>query len=78
MINNVVDMRSNVYNVRCDVAFEPSCQDNSIAGATQFAWSSKTFTYDDLDNTTVVQAIEYAQKFDCPTTMYLYDVGALI
>ena len=75
MINNVVDHRSNPYNVNCDVVFEPSCQDNSIDGATKFSWSSKTFTYDDLLNTTIVQALEHAQKYDCPTTMYLYDVG---
>ena len=78
MINNVVDSRTNVYDVRCDVAFEPSCQDNSIEGATQFSWSSKTFTYDDLLNTTIAQAIEHAQQYDCPVTMYLYNVGEML
>lgn len=77
MINNVVDHRSNKYNVNVDVAFEPSCQDNSIEGATQFPWASKSFAYDELLNTTIVQAIEHAQKYDCPVTMYLYDVGEM-
>lgn len=76
MINNVVDHRSNKYNVKCDVHFEPSCHDNSIDGATQFHWGTTTFTHDELLNTTIVQAIEYAHKFGCPTTMYLYDVGS--
>lgn len=77
MICNVVDARSNVYDVRCDVAFEPSQNDNSIKGATQFTWGQDMYTYEDLLNTTIVQAIEFARKFGCPMTMYLYDVGAL-
>lgn len=77
MINNIVDKRSNVYNVDCDVAYEPSCQDNSVVGATQFPWASKSFTYEELLNTTVVQAIERGNQFDCPVTLYIYDRGIL-
>lgn len=77
MIANIVDERSNKYNVNCDVAFEPSCQDNSIEGATQFGWGSRTFTYDQLTHTTIVQAIEYAQQWDFPVTMYVYDKDVL-
>lgn len=77
MICNVVDRRTNSYNVSCDVAFEPSQHDNSIPGATQFDWGSGLFFYNELFNTTIVQAIEHANKFNCSTTMYIYDVGVL-
>ena len=73
MITNIIDNRTNSYNVNCDVAFEPSCHDNVIAGATFFSWGDETFTYDQLTNTTIVQAIEYGNKWDCPVTMYVYD-----
>jgi len=77
MIANIIDKRSNSYNVNCDVAFEPSCQDNSVKGATQFGWGSKTFTYDQLTHTTIVEAIEYARQWDCAVTMYVYDKDVL-
>lgn len=76
MIANVIDKRSNKYDVRCDVAFEPSCHDNSIKGATQF-YRVRAFSYDELRNTTIVQAIEFAQQWDFAVTMYVYDVDVL-
>lgn len=76
MIANVIDKRTNKYDVRCDVAFEPSCQDNSIKGATQF-YRVRVFSYDELRNTTIVQAIEFAQQWDFAVTMYVYDVDFL-
>ncbi len=76
MIANVIDKRSNKYDVRCDVAFEPSWHDNSIKGATQF-WRTRTFSYDEMRNTTIVRAIEFAQQWDEPVTMFVYDVDFL-
>ncbi len=76
MIANFIDKRTNKYNVQCDVAFEPSWHDNTIAGATQF-WRTRTFTYDELRNTTIVQAIEFAQQWNEPVTMFVYDVDFL-
>lgn len=78
MINNIVDHRTNKYNVHCDAIFEPSCHDNSIKGATQFTWGTQTFTYEELLNTTIVRAIEHAQKFGCPVTMFLYDIDKAV
>jgi hypothetical protein len=75
MICNIIDRRTNSYNVCCDVCFEPSQHDNSIEGATKFTWGREEFGYDELKNTTIVLAIEYAQKYDCPVTMFLYDVS---
>lgn len=77
MITNIVDHRTNKYDVRCDVVFEPSQNDNSIAGATQFAWGNETFSYDDSCDTNIVSAIEYARKWDCPVTMFIYDLDAI-
>ena len=76
MIANVIDNRTNKYDVRCDVAFEPSWHDNTIQGATQF-WRTRSFSYDELRNTTIVQAIEFAQKWDEAVTMFVYDVDFL-
>jgi hypothetical protein len=76
MIANVIDKRTNKYDVRCDVAFEPSWHDNTIKGATQFM-KSRTFSYDELRNTTIVRAIEFAQQWDCSVTMFVYDLDVL-
>lgn len=76
MINNIVDKRSNKYNVNCDVAFEPSWHDNTIKGATQFM-QGRTFSYDALYSTTIARAIEYANRWDCAVTMFVYDENFL-
>lgn len=76
MIANIIDKRTNKYDVRCDVAFEPSWHDNSIKGATKF-YKVRTFSYDELRNTTIVQAIEFAQQWDCAVTMYVYNLDFL-
>ena len=76
MIANIIDERTNKYDVRCDVAFEPSWHDNSIEGATQF-YRVRVFSYEQLQNTTIVQAIEFANQWDCSVTMYVYDVDFL-
>lgn len=72
MINNIIDNRTNKYNVRCDVAFEPSWHDNTIEGATKFT-KADLFSYDELFNTTIVDAIAHANQWDCAVTMFLYD-----
>lgn len=76
MIANIIDKRTNKYDVRCDIAFEPSWHDNSIEGATQF-YRTRTFCYDEKRNTTIVEAIEFAQQWDEPVTMFVYDVDFL-
>lgn len=77
MIANIVDSRNNRYNISCDAAYEPSCNDNVIAGATQFAAYDGQIVYEELCNTTVESAIKHADKWDYPVTMYLYDAGCL-
>ena len=76
MICNVIDHRTNRYDVNVDVVFEPSQHDNSIAGASQFTWGQEAFSCEALSNITIVRAIEYAnERWDCPVTLFLYDRG---
>ena len=76
MIANIIDKRTNKYDVRCDVAFEPSWHDNTVKGATQF-YRVRSFSYEELQNTTIVQAIEFANQWDFAVTMYVYDLDVL-
>jgi hypothetical protein len=74
MICNIVDHRTNRYDVNIDAVFEPCQHDNSIPGATQFAWGQAEFSYDELRDTTIVRAIEFANnRWECPVTLFIYD-----
>lgn len=81
-IVNVVDHRTNKYDVNVDVVAEPAYHDNSIKGATKFTKpkSKKEFYVDSLNKTTLEDAINYInnkQKFkDIPITIFLYDAGS--
>lgn len=78
MLANIVDCRSNCYDVRCDVAFEPSHHDNYCKNATQFPPGYDYFDYDELRNTTVAEAVAYANKtWEYPVTAYFYDLDVL-
>lgn len=77
MIANIVDSRNNRYNIHCDAAYEPSCHDNVISGATQFAAHDNQIVYDELLDTTIESAIKHADKWPYPVTVYLYDSGCL-
>jgi hypothetical protein len=77
MLANIIDRRSNSYDVRCDAVFEPSQHDNSTEGSTKFTWGSEVFDYDEMLDTSIVQAVERCQLWDCPVTMFLYDPGTV-
>jgi hypothetical protein len=76
-VNNIVDHRTNSYNVECDIIFEPCWHDNSVKGSTKFELidDERYFMFDELRKTTVSRGLEYAKKWDLPTTMYIYDIG---
>jgi hypothetical protein len=81
MLGNVVDKRTNPYRVEVDVVYEPSCNDNSCDGATQFSEECRDnrdcFDVDWRYDTTVEQAIQQAlAKWSFPVTVYLYDRGS--
>jgi hypothetical protein len=81
-IANIVDHRTNKYDVEVDCAFEPSWHDSSIKGATKFTKpkSKKEFYIDSLNKTTIEDAINYINNNnrykDIAITMFLYDAGS--
>lgn len=82
-ISNIVDRRSNEYDVRCDVVFEPSSHDNSIEGSTQFdqpthdnvRGGTQIITVEKKYNTTIFEMHRTADKWGYPITAYIYDPG---
>lgn len=79
---NIVDNRTNKYDIEIDAVFEPAYNDNSIKGATKFKKSptKKEFYIDSLNKTTLQDAINYIndkQKFkNIPVTIFIYDSGS--
>lgn len=77
-IANIIDKRSNSYNVNVSVAYEPSWHDNTCQNATQFDEpDSVDFDIEIIANTTVGEAIAHATKWPELVTLYIYDIGAL-
>ena len=74
-VSNIVDRRTNTYDVKCDAVFEPSWHDNSIEGSTKFDRDDKMPPYREKLNTTIFEAMKYGTRLDGPFTVYLYDVG---
>lgn len=75
-LGNIIDRREKQYNVEVDVVFEPSWHDNSCEDATDFTQMEDTFNVDNIDNTTIEDAVKHCEKWDLPVTIYLYDKGA--
>jgi len=77
MICNIVDHRTNKYDVNVDAVFKPSQKDNNRDGSTKFTWGNGSFEYEELSATTIGRAIEFANdRWDCPVTLFLYDRGS--
>jgi hypothetical protein len=77
-VSNIIDSRTNKYNVNCAVILEESNHDNSIEGATQFEYgdSEDEIMYLGIANTTIEEAIYYVNKnIKSQVTLYLYDIG---
>lgn len=53
---------------------EPTVHDNGVADADQ-APDERTFVHDSMDGISLAEAITWANSFDCPTTLYLYDAA---
>lgn len=75
MLTNIVDRRTNKYDVRCDAAIEPSCHDNSVSGSTQFEWTEvgPSECCVEMVDGTVEDAIRLASDRTWPVTIFLYD-----
>lgn len=75
-VSNIIDRRTNIYNVEVMVIFEDSWHDNDIEGGTKFEQIDKV-DYIGIELTTIETAIKYAAQ-EWPNhyvTLYLYDVG---
>lgn len=76
-VANIIDKRTNKYDVICQAIFESSWHDNVVAGATRFPTDEPAdeCLYFCIGRVTVGRAIEFAQeKWEIPVTLYLYDV----
>ena len=76
MIENIIDHRQQKYSVTpIDAVIEPSAHDNGIPGATQFPQEDPSITtyYEDRRKLSVKEAIEWANGFQFPVTLFLYD-----
>lgn len=77
MIANIIDRRTDKYNVVCDAVFEPSWHDNYASLSGTLFPEDDTFMVDFLTEVDITSAIWYAENKwpKVPTTMYLYDEG---
>lgn len=77
MITNIIDKRTNPYNILCDAVYEPSCHDNPAAERTKGTIfpPNQDFSYDELERTSITAALRYGNEKwpSTPTTLYLYD-----
>ena len=77
-VENVSDHRkASKFNVNIDAVFEPSCNDNSCKGATQFELSFD-FSVCGSYYTTISKAIQFANERwpHVPVTLFMYDAGS--
>ncbi len=76
-VSNIIDSRTNKYNVNCSVILEESWHDSSIDGGTRFipGDSDDDIMYIGIANTTIEEAISYVNNIKSQITMFLYDIG---
>lgn len=72
-VANIKDHRTNSSNVLVNATYEPAWHDNDAPNATQFPVVA-AFDVEELEMTTVENAILHALQWDIPVTLYLYDV----
>ncbi len=72
MIVNIIDRRSNVYNTRCNVAYEPAYNDNRIHNSTKYI-KDCNFIILEYKNIQIVEAIERGNNLEGSITLHLYD-----
>ena len=76
MITNIIDKRTDPYNILCDAVYEPCWHDNGASETgTLFPSDPDHFTYDELPQTAITAAIRHGNEKwpDVPVTLYLYD-----
>ena len=77
MIYNIIDKRTRPYRWReVNAIIEATSHDNACKDADQQQPTDDDLTYDERENITLAEAIEWANKESSPVTLYLYDKGA--
>lgn len=75
MLWNIIDRRTNKYNINVDAVFEPAHHDNSIADASQ-AEEDESWGVTSDYNTTIRAAAHKAEEYwEGAVTIYIYDPG---
>lgn len=81
-IANIIDNRTNKYHWKfIDAIVEPIWQDNSVKGSDIFDEEisgeilKTVSSYNENVSVSLEQAVNWAQNFKYPVTLYLYDVG---
>jgi len=72
---NILDDRTNPYNVMCDAVLEASCHDNGITEASIFDNDNEGFV-ESFNNISLSQAIKHATLANGCVTIFLYDVDS--
>jgi hypothetical protein len=75
-IHNIIDRRTNKFNVTIEAILEPSSHDNYAKGATQFKENDNDLMVQSITHTTINNVIRYsAQEYKYPVTLFMYDIG---
>lgn len=75
---NIIDRRTNHYNINIMAIYESSCHDNNAVGASQFpdCGPKRELTYFGIAKTKLSKAVKYAKRWNVPVTLYIYDIGS--
>jgi hypothetical protein len=77
MIQNVIDRRTRHYRWRqVHAIIEATAHDNACEDADQQPPGDDELVYEEIENVTLQEAIEWANGRPSPVTLYLYDKGA--
>jgi hypothetical protein len=78
MIFNIIDKRSNKYNVYVHAVFEPAWHDNhNLTQDCKVKVDESQISVSDQNGISIVQAINIANtNWDYPITLFLYDANS--
>ena len=77
MIWNIIDKRRRPYRWKTvNAIIEPTYHDNTVADSDQVEDVPENFSpYDERENISVSDAVQWANSVKYPVTLYLYDQG---
>ena len=76
MIWNVIDRRKRLYRwKRVNAIVEPTWHDNTCTDTDAAERHSGEIEYDEREGISLAEAVNWAQSFAFPVTLYVYDDG---